>query len=249
MVTGKDLVLDLEEQLNTIKLPLMALKLDELFRSPDYPAMDKLDFLSILLAPEVRDKVSKTINNRLQKAKLIGTPCEIESCVDSSIRRYEPHGMPSMLSSLQFIKDGMNVCILGASDSGKTYLAKAVGTVACAKYRVSYNRCNELLEFLVALIAEDYDKYTKQIRKILNFHLLILDDFLLNTISDEREIKVLVEIMEKRIELSRSTIICSQRDPESWKAMILNDEVSANAITKRATKHYTIIIQLLEDKA
>ena len=249
MVTGKDLVLDLEEQLNTIKLPLMALKLDELFRSPDYPAMDKLDFLSILLAPEVRDKVSKTINNRLQKAKLIGTPCEIESCVDSSIRHYEPHGMPSMLSSLQFIKDGMNVCILGASDSGKTYLAKAVGTVACAKYRVSYNRCNELLEFLVALKAEDYDKYTKQIRKILNFHLLILDDFLLNTISDEREIKVLVEIMEKRIELSRSTIICSQRDPESWKAMILNDEVSANAITKRATKHYTIIIQLLEDKA
>ena len=108
---------------------------------------------------------------------------------------------------------------------------------------------NELLEFLVALKAEDYDKYTKQIRKILNFHLLILDDFLLNTISDEREIKVLVEIMEKRIELSRSTIICSQRDPESWKAMILNDEVSANAITKRATKHYTIIIQLLEDKA
>ena len=249
MVTGKDLVLDLEEQLNTIKLPLMALKLDELFRSPDYPAMDKLDFLSILLAPEVRDKVSKTINNRLQKAKLIGTPCEIESCVDSSIRRYEPRGMPLMLSSLQFIKDGMNVCILGASDSGKTYLAKAVGTVACAKYRVSYNRCNELLEFLVALKAEDYDKYTKQIRKILNFHLLILDDFLLNTISDEREIKVLVEIMEKRIELSRSTIICSQRDPESWKAMILNDEVSANAITKRATKHYTIIIQLLEDKA
>ena len=61
MVTGKDLVLDLEEQLNTIKLPLMALKLDELFRSPDYPAIDKLDFLSILLAPEVRDKVSKVL--------------------------------------------------------------------------------------------------------------------------------------------------------------------------------------------
>lgn len=248
MLTGKDFVLDLEEQLNTIKLPLMALKLDELFRSPEYPTMDKLDFLSVLLAPEVRDKVSKTINNRLRNAKLIGTPCEIESCVDTSIRRYEPHGMPLMLKSLQFIDDGMNVCILGASDSGKTYLAKAIGAEACAKYRVSYNRCNELLEALVALKTEDYTKYVKQIRKILNFHLLILDDFLLNTISDEREIKVLLEIMEKRIELSKSTIICSQRDPDSWNAMILNDEVSANAITKRATKHYTIMIQLLEDK-
>ena len=249
MNTGQELVLDLAEQLNTIKLPLMALKLDELYRSPGYPAMDKLDFLSALLAPEFRDKVTKTTNNRLRKAQLIGTPCEIESCVDSTIRRYEPHGMPMILSSLQFIEDGLNVCILGASDSGKTYLAKALGSIACVKYRVSYNRCNELLESLVALKTEDYTKYKKQIRRLLNFHLLILDDFLMNTIMDEREVKILVEILEKRIELSRSTIVCSQREPDSWKAMIMNDEVSANAILKRATKHYTIMIQLLENKA
>ena len=31
--------------------------------------------------------------------------------------------------------------------------------------------------------------------------------------------------------------------------MIMNDEVSANAILKRATKHYVIMIQLLENKA
>ena len=38
------------------------------------------------------------------------------------------------------------------------------------------------------------------------------------------------KLYEKRIEFSRSTIVCSQREPESWKAMIMNDEVSANAI-------------------
>ena len=32
MINGEDIVLDLVEQMNTIKLPLMALKLDELFR-------------------------------------------------------------------------------------------------------------------------------------------------------------------------------------------------------------------------
>ena len=36
--------------------------------------------------------------------------------------------------------------------------------------------------------------------------------------------------------------ICSQRDPDNWKAIILNDEVSANSIMKRATKHYTVKI-------
>ena len=40
-----------------------------------------------------------------------------------------------------------------------------------------------------------------------------------------------------------STIICSQREPASWSSMILNDEVSANAILKRATKHYTVVIK------
>ena len=52
---------------------------------------------------------------------------------------------------------------------------------------------------------------------------------MLNTIMDEREVKVLMEILEKRIEASKSTIVCSQREPGSWKAMIMNDEVSANA--------------------
>ena len=54
--------------------------------------------------------------------------------------------------------------------------------------------------------------------------------------------KVLYELLEKRSELSRSTIICSQREPKSWTSMMLNDEVSANAIVKRATKHYTVVI-------
>ena len=200
MINGEDIVLDLVEQMNTIKLPLMALKLDELFRSPDYLHMDKLDFLSALLAPEFKDKVTKTINNRLRTAHIIGTPCEITSCKDSKQRRYEPTGAPKLLSSLRFIEDGQNVCILGASDSGKTYLAKALGASACERYRVSYNRCSELLESLVALKLDDYSRYEKRMRRLLNFHLLILDDFLLNTITDEREVKVLLEIMEKRID-------------------------------------------------
>mgnify|MGYP002623009849 CR=1 FL=1 len=244
MIRGEELLLDLEEQMNMIKLPLMALKLDELYRSPEYLHMDKLELVSALIAPEFKDKMSKTINNRLRTAHIIGTPCEITCCEDSRERRYEPTGAPQLLSSLRFIEEGQNVCILGASDSGKTYLAKALGASACERYRVSYNRCSELLESLVALKSEDYSRYEKRMRKLLNFHLLILDDFLLNTITDEREVKILLEILEKRIELSRSTIICSQREPNSWKSMIMNDEVSSNAIMKRATKHYIVMIQL-----
>lgn len=94
----------------------------------------------------------------------------------------------------------------------------------------------------VALKEQDYDKYARKMKKYLKWELIILDDFLLHTITDEREIKILFELLEKRNEQRKSTIICSQRDPDNWKAMILNDEVSANSIMKRATKHYTIKI-------
>ena len=100
----------------------------------------------------------------------------------------------------------------------------------------------ELLESMVALKEQDYEKYARKMKKYLKWELIILDDFLLHTITDEREIKILFELLEKRNEQKKSTIVCSQRDPENWKAMILNDEVSANSIMKRATKHYTIKI-------
>lgn len=97
--------------------------------------------------------------------------------------------------------------------------------------RVEYHHCESLLE-------AHYTKYQKRLKKICGAALLILNDFLLHTITDERE----VNILEKRCEMNLITIICFQREPASWSAMILNDEVSANAILKRATKHYTVVI-------
>ena len=147
------------------------------------------------------------------------------------------------LAALDFIKEGLNACILGPSDSGKSYLAKALGIQACLKYRTSYHHCEELLESMVALKQTDYPKYQKKVFFFMKLDLLILDDFLLHTVTDERKIKVLFEIMEKRSELCKSTIVRSQREPNSWASMILNDEVPANSILKRATKYYTVVIK------
>ena len=185
MKNANSLLMDLEEQMNMIGLPLMALKLDELYRSSDFLTMDRLEMVSSLLKPEYEDKTTKRFNNRLRTAHLIGTPCDISQCRDSSQRRYEPTDAPKVLSTLQFIEDGLNVCILGPSDSGKTFLAKSLGVAACEKYRVNYCHCSELLERLVAAKSADYTKYLREIKKILGFQLLILDDFLLSTINEQ----------------------------------------------------------------
>ena len=51
--------MDLEEQMNMIGLPLMALKLDELYRSSDFLTMDRLEMVSSLLKPEYEDKTTR----------------------------------------------------------------------------------------------------------------------------------------------------------------------------------------------
>ena len=243
MLTGKALFNTVVTELNDMGLPGMSATLDEMFRSPDFIHLDPLMAIAKLVEPEYQKKINKRIQSRLRAAHLRGCPQELSSCVDSADREYLPRGITGTLSSLDLVASGMNLCILGPSDSGKSYLAKALGIVACNDYKVEYHHCEVLLEQLVALKAADYMKYQKRLKRICGAALLILDDFLLHTLSDEREVKILFEILEKRCEINLSTIICSQRDPSSWSAMIMNDEVSANAILKRATKHYTVMIK------
>ena len=239
----QDRITELTEQLNELQLPNMASSLESICSTGRFDSLDNLSLLEEMVGSEYEAKTSLKFQNRLKRAHLSGGPQTIDRCKDSAERAYLPPDITSTLASLDFIREGLNVCILGPSDSGKSYLAKALGIQACLKYRTSYHHCEELLESMVALKQTDYQKYQKKVRFLMKLDLLILDDFLLHTVTDEREIKVLFEIMEKRSELCKNTIVCSQREPNSWASMILNDEVSANSILKRATKHYTVVIK------
>jgi len=235
-------VAPLIDALNELGMPMMAATLDGLYRSKNFLEMDHLSLLTAMIEPEYSAHTTKKLNNRLKRAGLISFPGQISDCMDSGEREYFPTGITESLGEMSFIRDGMNICILGPSDSGKSYLAKSLGIEACHDYRVAYHHCESLLEELVSLKGRDYGKYQRKIKFLVKLDLLILDDFLLHTISDEREIKVLHELLEVRSELSRSVIVCSQREPKSWTSMMLNDEVSSNAILKRVTKHYTVVI-------
>ena len=238
-----DTIQSIVDDLNDLKDPILASAVENIFTSKDFLNLSPVDVIEQLLVPVCEQKIDHRFQGRLKKAHLVGSPQTIDNCHDSSDRNYLPNGIVEVLSSLSFVEEGLNVCILGPSDSGKSYLAKALAVMACVRYMVCYEHCETFLESMVALKQLDYQKYQKKIRHYIKLDLLVLDDFLLHTITDEREIKVLFEIMEKRNELSRSTIVCSQRDPKSWPAMILNDEVSSNSIMKRATKHYTVLIE------
>ena len=141
------------DELRELKLLAMADALEELSGTKDFDSLDRLNFLERIISPEYDIKTSRQYENRLKRAHLVGGPQTIDSCKDSAARSYLPSGIVDTLSSLDFVQKGLNVCILGASDAGKTFLAKALGIQSCLKYRTSYNHCESFLETLVALKA------------------------------------------------------------------------------------------------
>ena len=231
------------DELMAIGMKKTASTLNELYNTPAFLEIDRVELLSKLIEPEYPAFINRRYTSRLKSAHLSGCPQEINNCVDSADRIYAPEGVVKTLSTGNYIRNGMNICILGASDSGKTYLAKAMGIAACTEFSVEYYCTEELIEQLSDIKELDLAKYNKRKKHLCKIDLLILDDFLLHSITDERQVKVLHELLNKRAEAFKSTIVCSQRMPKNWKVMILNDEIAADAIEKRATKHYTVMIE------
>ena len=243
MNTGKKELQSILEELTALKLPHMAAELQKRYNQPVFLETGRLELISAIIHEEYAATMASRYASRLKKAKLKGNSCILEQCKDSKERQYQPCDIVETLSALDFIRSGMNLCIFGASDSGKTYLAKALGAEACREFRVAYYHCDELVGDLAAMRKTDYQKYKKKLQALTNLDLVILDDFLLHPITEDDEVKGLYDILERRNELSRSCIICSQREPKAWPSMLMEDEVSSNSMLKRVTRHYNVMIE------
>ena len=117
------------------------------------------------------------------------------------------------LSTCEYISSHKNVFITGATGSGKTYIACALGMEACKRFfTVKYVRLPDLFMELTA--AEKNGSLGRTLNKYTRPDLLIFDEWLL-TKPDDEERKLLFEIIHKRTQNS-STIFCSQYQSSGW---------------------------------
>ena len=134
------------------------------------------------------------------------------------------------LSTCQFIGNNSNVIFQGFTGSGKTYLACALGRQAC-KYQIK-TRYIRLPDLLVE--HDEASLVTKGSAKLLKkyscYGLLILDEWLLEDISEEEQ-HFIFELIERRHD-STSTIFCTQYRQEDWHSR-LGGGVHADAIMDR----------------
>jgi DNA replication protein DnaC len=181
-------------------------------------------------------------NNRLEKLIRGAGFAMPEACVEDieyHSDRALDKALITRLSTCNFIEERHNVIILGATGSGKSYIANALGVTAARNSRsVRYVRLPDLLgELAVARAEGTYRKTMKQLAKL---NLLILDEWLLYQLR-ESESRDLLEIAEARYKKA-STIFCSQHDVGDWYDKIGESTVADAILDRIVHNSYRIVI-------
>lgn len=215
------------DQLHALGLYGMAKAFAELTETEDAKALDRNDWLAMLLDRELTWRRDKRLSARLRAARL-RQQASIED-VDYRAARGLDRTLFLKLAEGQWIDAHENLALVGPSGTGKSWLACAIGQKACRDNRsVAYHRWPRLCEELA--LARGDGRHPRLLRSLGRAELLVLDDFALEPL-DAATRHDLLEILEERYG-QKSTIVTSQLPVAAWHQAI-GDPTYADAILDR----------------
>lgn len=213
--------------MNAMKLFGMAQAYRNLLESVQQQDLHPDELTSLLVQAEWEDRQNKKITRLYTSAKFRYRAAVEE--IDFTVNRGLDKALMLRLSDMSFIKRKENLLITGATGSGKSFIASALGNQACLNgFKTLYFNATKLFPRLKMLKADG--SYMKEINRIEKQDLLVLDDFGLQPL-DAQARMALLEIIEDRHGRA-STIIASQLPVEKWHETIGDGSV-ADAILDR----------------
>lgn len=217
------------EQLRALRLAGMARRYEAVSALPVHEVQNVHELLASMVQAEVeyRDHTRTQKYLKASRLRYNALPEEIICNPERGITREQV----LRLSDGAFIERGDNVLITGATGSGKSFLACALGRSACL---LGYRTLNFSMNRFMDTVSQTRldGTYLKWIKAISNHRLLILDDFGLKAIDADARL-ALLDILEDRYGNS-SVIITSQLPVEAWYNFI-DEPTLADAIMDRLT--------------
>ena len=215
------------ERMLQLGLSGMVEALEEQHDIADIRQLDFDDRLAMLLEREVSHRDQKSYLGHLRQAQL-RIRADIQD-VDCRAGRGIARTTLVQLAAGDWIRQGINLIVEGATGSGKTFIACALAHQACRQKRpVLYRRVSELVSALAR--ARDRGTHERLMRRLAKVSLLVLDDWGLEGFSAEGR-RDLLEIVEQRYG-RKSILIASQIPVDRWPKLIAEPTI-ADAVLDR----------------
>ena len=199
------------EQLQELKLSGMAKRYGAILQQPIHQQPEPHALIALLTEAEAGYRVYQRTELYLRLAKLrYQATVEQINCTPG---RGITKEMLVTLSDGTFIEKSENLLICGATGSGKSYFACAMGRNACLLgHRTLYYSMNRFIEALAAARLDG--TYIRWLNQIAKTPLLIIDDFGLQPLTHDMRL-TLLQILEDRF-AKGSTIVTSQLPVNKW---------------------------------
>lgn len=144
------------------------------------------------------------------------------------------------LASLRFIENHRHVVVLGAVGVGKTFVANALGHLACQHgYHVRFIRADEMLRTLRHSRLDN--SRDAELLAFTTVDLLILDDFALEPMTKEESRDVYQLFLERTGR--GSMIVTSNRDTAEWIAMFDDTLLAQSAVDRFKNAAFDLVME------
>ena len=225
------------EKMQKMRLVGMKRAYESSFETRNQDVFTNDEFIAWLIESEDNQR-NNSRTERLIKNARFHYQASIEEISYTNDRELDRNAL-TRLSDCSFLDRHENIIITGCTGTGKSFLATALGYQSCVKgYKVTYYNLGKLFSKL--MIAKADGSYMRELTKIENCDLLIIDDFGLQTIDNEKQL-ILMDLIEDRHH-KKSTIFCSQLPVKNWYDLI-EEKTIADAILDRI-KHSSIRFEL-----
>jgi DNA replication protein DnaC len=224
-------------QLRDMRLSVMADALQRRLEQGDQHGLTGEEFAALLIEDEYGARQQRKLTRLIAQANFKPEGACLENVRYAGTRGMEKRDLLAF-SSAAWIHGAHNLIFTGATGTGKTYLAEALGLQACKLgYTVKKVRYKTLFEELNA--ARGTGQFLKTLKRLQLTRVLILDDFLMTPTSAD-DLANLLEIIEGRSQLG-PLVITTQYPPSAWH-QLMPDPTIADAICDRLIHTSTLFI-------
>ena len=229
---------ELVEALKRLKLGRIVATLPERLVLADKQDLPFDEVLLMLLTDEIARRDGAAADNRAADAGLEPS-MRLELWDKTSKVSYDKRVL-SELVSLRFLESHRHVCVLGPVGVGKTFIASALGHIACRHgYNVKFARADETLRRLKQ--SQFDNSRDAEMVALTTVDLLILDDFALEPMTKEESKDVYQLFLERTGRASM--IVTSNRDTAEWLAMFDDVLLAQSAVDRFRNSAYDFVVE------